>query len=836
MYLRFDTLGLTVGGLIAWFAGQLVWRERDAREHDIADVTPVPDSIVLAGKFGALALMLITLQAVQMAAGIAAQMALDYDDVQPALYIQTLFGMKLVDYLLFAALAMAIHVLVNHKYLATAGAMLAWMLPDVASEIGIEHNLLIFGSDPGVQYSDMSGFGASLGPWLWFKLYWLGWALLFVLLTRLFWVRGHEGAMRARIALARRRFVRASIALAIVALGLIVIVGGFVFYNTNVLNEYVTGAEGDALSAEYERRYGQYAALAQPLVAATQLHVDLHPADGRADIRGTYRLHNRSRGAIDSIHLVTHRTLPTAISFDRPARATVIDQKLGYRIYTLATPLAPGDSMRLSFEVRIARRGFTNVGISNAVTENGTFLEHRPDYGGRTWLPAVGYRVGVELDNPGDREAHGLPPRPAMRPPDDVAARNHERGIEHIDLETTIATDADQTAVAPGTLRRSWTAGGRRYFHYATDAPIRNGFPILSARYAVHRSRVNGVDVEVFHHPKHKWNVERFARAARASLEHYSREFGPYPHRQLRLVEFPISGGNRMTGHPATVVWSEVFAYAQPEADWRKIDFPYAVVAHEVAHQWWGNQVVPARVEGAPLLSESLAWYSAMNVVEESLGREQFERTMALMRESYLVPHETPEVPLLRANSWLAVYRTGALAMHVLREAIGKAPVNRALAALVTEYGAGKPPFPSSLDLYRHLRSVTPAATQPLLKDLFEEITFWDFRMKSADAQKSLNGSYRVTLKIEAHKIKVGAAGREMQVPMNDLAEVAVFAAPVEGEDRGVVLYRQMHRIRAGEQTITVTVPRAPASAGIDADHKLLDRKREDNVKELGAE
>ncbi len=835
LYLRFETLGLIPGGLIAFFAGQLVWRERDAREHDIVDVAPVPDALSLAGKFGGLALMLLTLQAVQMAAGLAVQIAYGHEDLEPALHIQALFGLRLVDYLLFAALSMAIHVIVNHKYLSTGGAMLASMLPKMAGQIGVEHNLLIFGSDPGVRYSDMSGFGASLGPWLWFKLYWLGWALLFVLLARLFWVRGHESAMRARIAHARRRFGRASAAMATAALGLILIVGGFVFYNTNGLNEYLSGVEGDALSADYERRYGRYAALAQPLVAATKLHVDLHPSDGRANIRGTYRLENRSGGAIDTIHLVTHRTIPTTtVTFDRPARATLIDRKLGYRIYTLGRALAPGDSLRLDFEVRIARRGFTNRGISTAVTENGTFLEHRPDSSGRTWLPAVGYRAGVELDHPSDRSAHGLPPRPAMRPPDDMAARNRESGIEQIDLETIIATDADQIAVAPGSLRRSWTERGRRYFHYATDAPIRNGFPILSARYAVHRSRVNGIDVEVLHHPKHKWNVDRFARAARASLVYYSREFGPYPHHQLRLAEFPVTGGNRMTGHPATVVWSEAFAYAQPEADWRKIDFPYAVVAHEVAHQWWGNQVVPARVEGAPLLSESLAWYSAMNVVEANLGRDVFDRTMSLMRQSYLVPHETPEVPLLRANDWLAVYRTGALAMHALREAIGTARVNRALASLLNEYRAGKPPFPSSLDLYRHLRAVTPADTQPLLKDLFEEITFWDFRMKSVYARKEANGSFRVTLNVEAYKVKVGAAGRETHVPMNDAVEVALFAPANDNEDRGAALYRRTHRMHAGEQTITVTVPRAPASAAIDPDHKLLDRKRDDNVKELG--
>jgi ABC-2 type transport system permease protein len=225
-----------------------------------------------------------------------------------------------------------------------------------------------------------------------------------------------------------------------------------------------------------------------------------------------------------------------------------------------------------------------------------------------------------------------------------------------------------------------------------------------------------------------------------------------------------------------------------------------------------------------------------MLVLEKTFGRKHFDRFMNVLRSQYLVPHSTPEVPLLKANDWLAVYRTGALATHALREAVGEERVNAALRALMHEYRPDLPPFPTSLDLYRHLRAVTPADARPLLKDLFEEITFWDLRMKHVRAVPAANGTYRVTLDLEAYKVKAGQGGRESRVPMHDLIELSVFAPAAKGERRGAVLYRQTHRLHAGPRSITVTVPRLPASAGIDADHKLLDRKREDNVKELGAQ
>ncbi|HEV3486978.1 MAG TPA: hypothetical protein VG106_16315, partial [Vicinamibacterales bacterium] len=51
LYGKFSTIGVFVGALIVFFAGQLVWRERDARENDVTDATPVPDAVTFAGKF-----------------------------------------------------------------------------------------------------------------------------------------------------------------------------------------------------------------------------------------------------------------------------------------------------------------------------------------------------------------------------------------------------------------------------------------------------------------------------------------------------------------------------------------------------------------------------------------------------------------------------------------------------------------------------------------------------------------------------------------------------------------------------------------------------------------
>jgi ABC-2 type transport system permease protein len=550
------------------------------------------------------------------------------------------------------------------------------------------------------------------------------------------------------------------------------------------------------------------------------------PAPREAEIRGGYRLVNMSGVTIGAIHLAPKPEVETGpAEFDLPAKLALDDQRLGHRIYTLETPLLPGDSLRLSFDVRFKPRGFTNGGIDPAVTVNGTFFE------GHDWLPAVGYQPSREISGAGERRAHGLPPRPAVRSLDDIEARRDMAHAGRISFEAIVGTAEGQVAVAPGALRRTWTENGRRYFHYVTDAPIQKAFPFHSAAYAAREARWNDVAIQILHHPDHASNLDRMVKSIQASLDYFTKHFGPYPHGQIRFVERP---GRSVSLHasPVNISYQEGFALMTPQADPRGFDLPFAVVAHEMAHQWWGNQVAPANVEGAPLLSESLAWYSAMAVVEETYGHEHLRRLLSMMREAYLYPSSRADPPLLRAYDWFNAYRKGPFAMYALREYVGAEQVDVALRRLIEKYGSGEPPLPTSLDLYAELQAVTPDSLRYLLADLFEANTFWELSAKQVTAEQTETGPWQVTLDAQARKVVVDVNGVVTEVPMDDLVEVGVFAS-AEGGGLGEPLYLGMRRVRSGDHRITVTVPRKPARAGIDPRNLLIDVKANDNLKEI---
>jgi hypothetical protein len=408
----FMTPWLVIPMLTVIWAGELVWREREAGLGEITDAAPVPEWVPFVGKFGALGLLLASWMLVLMIIGMLIQVSMGYHEFQVGLYLKVLFGLQLPQYLLFGLLALAVQGMINQKYLGHMAALIVYALIIFADRLGVGHNLLVYGAVPGWTYSDMRGFGASLGPWLWFMMYWAAWAVLLAVAARLLWVRGLEKKLRTRLHLARGRFTRPTAGAATLAAALILGLGGFIFYNTNVLNQYRTAAGVAELRAEYERRYGRYASAPQPRLAGVSLRVEIHPRRRAADIRGTYHLVNHTAAAIDSIHVAPSIGVETGdVSFDRPATRVLLDAEHRHRIYALRRPLQPGDSLRLHFTVRVAQRGFRNGGVDPvlSVTKASTYFR------GQDWLPAIGYQKSRELFKPSERRAQGLPRGPWSR-------------------------------------------------------------------------------------------------------------------------------------------------------------------------------------------------------------------------------------------------------------------------------------------------------------------------------------------------------------------------------------------------------------------------------------
>jgi hypothetical protein len=806
--------------VIAIFAGELVWKDRESGAAEIADALPVRTSSVLLGRFLALVAIIALSQFAFMSGGVLLQVLKGYYVFEPLLYVKILFGIKLADFIILAALAMTLHVLVNHKYVGH----LLMIIVIVFCQGALYHPLLVYNSGSSWTYSEMNGFGPFMAPFVALKLYWAAWSLLLGVLAFLFWARGPQLGVLQRLATARARFHGPAVRLTGFAAMLIVSLGGFIYYNMNVLNEHLAPHRAGEPQAEYERRYGRYRDLPQPVITAADLRFELYPEETRVDMSGTYRLVNKSGATMRTVHIETPRNTGgyavRSMTFDRAVKAQVTDAAYGYRIFELEKPLTPGDALQFKFDVSFRPRGFARGGGQTKIVLNGSYFD-------RALLPFIGYQPALEVTDENQRKMYGLPPRHAMPEPSDADAGRYQSAVrdgDRIQVETVVGTSIDQTAIVPGVLRRSWTENGRRYFHYGSRVPETFGTAIFSARYAEEEGKWGDVALQVFHHPPHRRNVDRMLDGMKSALAYYTSVFGPYPYRELRIVEIPPYSINARAFPSALALAEQNFITRN---DRGTLDLTLFGTVHEVAHQWWGGQVRPAYAKGRGFVSESLANYSAMMVVEKTLGPQEARRVYDFQMNRYLTQRAEygRDVPLLQVEDHPYVsYGKGAVALYTLREQIGAEAVNGALRRFLQKFGRKGPPYATSLDLYAELRAATPPSQHALLTDLFETITLWDLKTHSAIARRLPDGQYEVTLNVLAQKVRADGVGRETATPMNDIIEVAAF---VEGNKEPVYSTRQ--RIRSGPQTLKFVVPRQPARAGLDPEGKLIEREREDN-------
>mgnify|MGYP001191700156 CR=1 FL=1 len=827
------SLSLFLVIVLIFYAGELVWRERGLGVAEATDAYATPDWIPLASRLTALAGIVAAFMIAGALFTIGYQLALGYTAIEPGLYARGLL-LAAIPHLLMAALALFLQVISGNRFLGYLLMILYLVASFAMGMLDLDHPLYRYPAASGTPYSDMNGYGHFLGPHLWFRGYWTAIAVVLLAVAALFWPRGTQLGWRERVRRARSRLRRPQQATIAVALLAAIGIGAWIFYNTNVLNEYVPGDEVRERQAAYEKAYRQYRDMPKPRIAAIRADVDIFPDERSVAVRGSYRLENRTGEPIAELHVsLDPDTRVQRLEFG-PHDVVQADEVHGYTIYRLDEPLAPGASMDFAFELLYRPRGFTINGGGTRVVANGSFFNNYDV------LPQFGYDERRQLQDRNERRKHDLPELPRMTPidhPDGPAANYITDSGDWVDFETVVSTAADQIALAPGDLQREWTEGGRRYFHYRAEAQVLPFFSWLSADWQVERDRWNDVAIEVYHHPAHHWNVARMIDAAKKSLEYFSHEFSPYQFRQFRVLEFPAyqSFAQAFAG---TIPYSEAIGFIADLRDAEDIDYVFYVTAHEAAHQWWAHQVVGANVQGATMLSESLAQYSALMVMEQEYGARQMRRFLRYELDQYLTMRSTErveELPLaLNENQQYIHYNKGSLVFYALRDALGEEALNAVLARFLDQWAFQGPPYPTTRDFLDLLYESTDPLHHGFIGDLFERIVFWDQRVVSAGAVQREDGKYVVTFTVHAEKLVTDGKGRESAEPVDYEVDIGVFArAPGEPESAERVLHLGKHRITDTETTFEFVVDEAPYEVGIDPYNKLIDRASGDNRKRV---
>jgi ABC-type transport system involved in multi-copper enzyme maturation permease subunit len=817
--------------VVFFYAGELVWRERESRVSEVVDAFPTPDWVPLLSKIAALAAVIVVFLAAGTLACMGNQLIRGYHDLQPVLYLQFI-GLDLLQFLLIGILAVVFQVWAGNKFVGYA-LIVGWIiLTIVLGQFHFADHLYRYGSAPSTPYSDMNGFGSFWIGTLWFRAYWGAFALALLVVAALYWPRGNAAGWRARARVAQRRLGVPAAALLVCALVGFVAIGTWNFQNTHGQYRYQTYDAGQQLAARYEKDYHKYMGVPQPRITDVDVNVAMHPAARRVDVDGHYVLVNKHDRPIDEllVQLPTFSTKDYSFDLDFPAHTIEhADEQQGFHLYKLDTPLAPGASMDFGFKMHVAYNGFANEPAGEQVVHNGTFINSFA-------FPHFCYDKGRELTDNNDRRKYGLGPAERLPSREDAAAHANNLiscDADWVHFQATLSTSADQVALAPGYLQKTWTEGGRRYFHYVQDTPILDFFSFQSARYQVAREKWHDVDLEIYYDPQHPYNIQRMFKAMKLSLDYYTTHFGPYQFRQLRILEFPDYSSFAQS-FANTIPFSESIGFI---ADLRKpsdIDYVTYVTAHEVGHQWWAHQAIGARVKGVTMLDESLAQYSALMVMKHLYGPTRMRKFLKYELDNYLRGRggeRVEEEPLaLVENQPYIHYRKASVIFYALADYIGEDKVNAALRTWLDKVRFQQPPYTDTRELIADLRAQAGPGYQDLITDFFDRITLFDDRMVSATAKKLAGGKYEVTMHVHAAKYYANGKGKETRAKVDIPIEIGIFAKAKDGEEEDEKpLYLAKYPVKDGDSTITMTVDGVPYQAGIDPFNELVDRVSDDN-------
>ncbi len=341
------------------------------------------------------------------------------------------------------------------------------------------------------------------------------------------------------------------------------------------------------------------------------------------------------------------------VNFGPAAESTAV-------LLDLVQPLQPGNRARvwLSFAGEVARESqpgqYTIFGYNEEILSLTNFYPILAARRGDTWA----------LDIP--------------HPQGDVGF--HEAALYRV----TVTFPADQVLVAPGVeVTRTVSADGWATARYVLG-PAREFTVLLSPRYQTLAAEASGVHVRSVFRPEDADAGRSALYHAIAALQIYSDTFGAYPYREMTVAEAPLLyHGMEFPG--LSLIGSQVYNRFTKDLE--------TLVVHEVAHQWWYNQVGNDQVL-SPWLDEGLAEFSMYVYYRGRYGEPAAERLRQLRWEIPVaaVAARGADITIgrpvrdYREHYETLVYGRGALFFATLRDELGPAKFETLLRTYLQRY------------------------------------------------------------------------------------------------------------------------------------------------------
>lgn len=708
--IAYDVLPFVGSLLTLLWSYQLGWRNKQAAIAELIAASPVRSALLLASQVIALVLLVLLLIMLSAIACFSAEW-LANSQIQLSWYPAVL-GKAALSLSLLGALFCLFHALCRSPLLAASCCIAALLLKytPLSGKLGLTHTMWNIAGSPLQAADAFWGFEQSLSVFWPFMAFWL------VLAFSLLWLAARWSHRSGSFSNTKA----GTLDLSSSTLLLFAAISGVLLHlNIHAERPLMSSDLREQWRVNYEQRYASWADKAQPTLSHIDAAVDIYPQQGIAILALDYRLINNTGAAVSELLVGNYSaTAITDISVN-VAHSVTADPELGQFILTLTEPLAPGDNLQLHSKLTFKQPSFWPAVLPQFVKPSLSYLRAIP------LLPTIGLQWEYLLRDTELRKNYGLAPL-ALAKPSVLFASEHGSGQAHptaiaqyqwVTLHSVMSTDIGQTPLTQGELLRQWQEDGRQYTEYQTRTPIRNALAWFSIGGQTLRKQQDNIQLTLYS-PQLNDAAELNMQAMQDTLSWMQQHVTPYRAKQLSLIAMPDIGA---TGYalPQLMLINYTVGFRAKPAPNAGFDQRYRRAVHETAHQWFGHDIGNGVTADSAFLTESLAKYIELVLIEQRYGVDAMQALVDYERERFAlgVRRSTEHTSaLVDATDNHDLYSRATLVFAILRQQLGDAVISQALRQLWQQHAYPQTPA-TSMDFVRALQAAAPGQRQ-LIDDL----------------------------------------------------------------------------------------------------------------------
>ena len=379
------------------------------------------------------------------------------------------------------------------------------------------------------------------------------------------------------------------------------------------------------------------------------------------------------------------------------------------------------------------------------------------------------------------------------------------------DAHVTIKTPANVEAISNGEVvrrQKSTVEGVPSVYEFQTKAPI-FGIYFAYGPYVVQEKQIGAIHYYTYFRPENTAKTDDYLKVTNNILTFYGSKFVPFPFEKMAMVEVPLPPFLGGVG-PASLMFLHQKMVAHKEV-------PENLLAHELAHQWFGN-LIPINIADpgySQWLSEGFATYCDALYTEHTEGEEAFVKHIERYDQLYFqfemmaargqgaIRDTYPDSGLYRP----VIYEKGALVLHMLRKVMG----DEKFFSLMHQYVDACKNKPTTVDDFRRLASAVYGQDLSwFFAEWFDQAVFahWKVNAEITDGTPE--------------KIKLTVTQPD------DLVKMPVDITILGNGGQRLVVPNVM--LDSKEQSVDLTAPFKPTHIILDENYWVLHHPGSDNI------